>query len=72
MLALAFGLDLALRELPNRLHPTAWMGHTVSWVEKPAPSGPKSSLVAGVMIVALIAGGWTAAAFLLLWRTRRG
>ena len=63
MLVLAFGLDLALRELPNRFHPTAWMGHTVSWSEKLSPSGPKSSLVAGVIMVALIAGGWTATAF---------
>ena len=63
MLALAFGLDLALRELPNRLHPTAWMGRTVSWAEKLSPSGPRLSLAAGVMMVVLIAGGWTVAAF---------
>ena len=64
MLALAFGLDLALRELPNRFHPTAWMGRTVSWAEKLSPNGPKSSFVAGVMIVTVIAGGWTAATLL--------
>ena len=63
MLALAFGLDLALRELPNRLHPTAWIGHTVSWAEKLSPTGPKRGLVAGLMMVAFIAGGWTAAAY---------
>ena len=63
MLVLALGLDLALRELPNRLHPTAWMGRTVSWAEKLSPSGPKASLAAGVIMVILIAGGWTAAAF---------
>ena len=63
MLALAFGLDLALRELPNRLHPTAWIGHTVSWAEKLLPTGPKWGLVAGLIMVAFIAGGWTAAAY---------
>ena len=70
MLALAFGLDLALRELPNRLHPTAWMGRTVAWTEKLAPSGPKSSLAVGVMIVILIAGGWTAATLLAVYGLR--
>ena len=54
MLALAFGLDLALRELPNRLHPTAWIGHTVSWAEKLSPSGPRASWVAGLIMVTLI------------------
>jgi len=63
MLVIAFGLDLALRELPNRFHPTAWMGHTVSWAEKLSPSGPRASLAAGVIIVALVAGGWTLAAY---------
>ena len=63
MLALAFGLDLALRELPNRLHPTAWMGHTVSWAEKLSPTGPRAGIAAGVIIVVFIAGGWTAATF---------
>ena len=63
MLALAFGLDLALRELPNPVHPTAWIGRTVSWAEKMSPSGPRASLVAGLIMAVLIAGGWTAAAF---------
>ena len=62
MLALAFGLDLLLRELPNRLHPTAWIGHTVSWAEKISPSSSKAGLAAGIAMVAIIAGGWTAAA----------
>ncbi len=63
MLVLAFGLDLALRELPTRIHPTAWMGHTVSWAERLAPSSPKASLVAGLLMAAVIAGGWAAATY---------
>ncbi len=62
MLVLALVLDLAFRELPNRLHPTAWIGQTVSWAEKLSPSGPRASLAAGVIIVVIVAGGWMAAA----------
>ena len=63
MLVLALGLDLAFRELPNRFHPTAWMGRTVSWAEKFSPAGPKAGLAAGLIIVVAVTGGWTAAAF---------
>ncbi len=70
MLVLALGLDLALRELPNRFHPTAWMGRTVAWAEKLSPSGPRASLAAGVMMVVLIAGGWTVAAFFAVYGLR--
>jgi len=63
MLVLALGLDLAWRELPNRFHPTAWMGSTVSWAEKLSPAGPKASLVAGIIMVVVLVGGWTAIAY---------
>ena len=67
-LVLALVLDLALRELPNRLHPVVWMGRTVSWMERMGPS-PESRMLAlgwgAVMAVAVPAlfGGvaWVAA-----------
>ncbi len=67
-LVLALVLDLALRELPNRLHPVVWMGRIVSWMERVGPS-PESRWLAlnwgAVMAVAVPAlfGGvaWVAA-----------
>ena len=40
VLALALVLDLVCGELPNRFHPTVWMGKTISWAEKLAPKAP--------------------------------
>ncbi len=67
-LVLALVLDLALRELPNRLHPVVWMGRTVSLMERVGPS-PESGRLAlawgAVMAVAVpsLFGGvaWVAA-----------
>ena len=37
-LLIALALDLALRELPNSLHPVVWMGKLVSLLERAGPS----------------------------------
>lgn len=37
VLLLALAIDLALGEPPNRLHPVAWMGRFISWIEGYAP-----------------------------------
>ena len=67
-LVLALVLDLALRELPNRLHPVVWMGQTVSWLERvgPAPESGRLALgwgaVMAVAVPALFGGvAWVAA-----------
>ena len=64
LLLLAVSLDLAVGELPNRLHPTVWMGKTVSWSEKLAPEGQRSQLIYGAGIALLIPGFWGGLAFL--------
>ena len=66
MLALAVVLDLALGEPPTWLHPTVWIGRTVSIADRLAPKSPRAGLVAGVVVVILITGLWTAATFFLL------
>ena len=53
VLALAVLLDLAVRELPNRFHPTAWIGKTIAFVEKLAPEGQSAQLVYGFLIQAV-------------------
>jgi len=66
VLALAVLLDLAVGELPTRLHPTVWIGKTIAWAEKLAPQKPGGQLVFGVLIVLLIPGLWAAAAYFAL------
>ncbi len=64
LLLLAVLLDLAVGELPNRLHPTVWIGKTVSWSEKLALGGQKSQLVYGAGIALLIPVFWGGLAYL--------
>jgi adenosylcobinamide-phosphate synthase len=64
VLALAVLLDLAVGELPNRFHPTAWMGKTVSLAERLAPKNARGQLVFGVLMAMLVPGLWAAAAYL--------
>jgi len=64
LLLLAVLLDLAVGELPDRLHPTVWMGKTVSWTEKLAPKGRRSQLVYGAGIALLIPVFWGGLAYL--------
>ena len=65
-LILALLLDLAVGEPPNRLHPTVWIGKTVTWAERIAP-GPGSAsaaqLAAGVAMALLVPAAWGAAAW---------
>ena len=64
ILLLAVLLDLVARELPARLHPTVWMGKTISWVERAAPRSKAGGLTVGVLMALLIPGFWAAAAWL--------
>ena len=63
VLALAVALDLTLGELPTRLHPTVWMGHTVAFLQKPLPKKGLSGVMAGGVMAALVVGLWATAAF---------
>jgi adenosylcobinamide-phosphate synthase len=54
-LLLALAMDLALRELPSRLHPVVWMGKVISGMERLGPS-PDSKWLA------LAWGSWVALA----------
>ena len=66
VLLLALLLDLALGEPPNRLHPTVWMGKTVSIAERVAPgpqSLPAAQLAFGAAMALSIPLAWGAAAW---------
>lgn len=63
VLGLALALDLALGEPPNRLHPTVWIGRTISWAERAAPKSPGAQLVYGGAIALLIPAAWGGASW---------
>ena len=67
-LLLALALDLALRELPNTVHPVVWMGKLVSLLERVGPSveSKAAALAWGgfmALFLPVLAGGlaWLAA-----------
>ena len=65
VLVLAVLIDLVVGELPNRFHPTAWIGKTISWSEKLAPSGHTSELLYGGVVALLVPAVWATAAYFL-------
>ena len=52
--ALAFGLDRLVGELPNRLHPVAWFGSLVGAADREWASSERGQRLAGVAIAALL------------------
>ena len=55
-LMIALALDLTLRELPNSVHPVAWMGKLTMWLEVigPAKGGRVAMFLWGVCIAILV------------------
>ncbi len=62
-LIVAVVLEMVGREPPKWLHPTVWIGRTVTIAEANAPTSRNSGFVFGVMILLLITGFWGAAAY---------
>ena len=65
VLAVAVLLDLTLGEFPNRIHPTVWIGRTVSWGEQLAPRSNGGALLVGALLALLLPGLWAGAAYLV-------
>ena len=63
ILGLAVVLDLAVGELPVRLHPTVWIGRTVAFAERLAPRNGWAGVLAGGLLAIVVAGLWVAAAY---------
>ena len=63
VLVLALVLDLVCGELPNRFHPTVWMGKTIGWAEKAAPKSHGGQLVYGGAVALFIPALWGLAAY---------
>ena len=63
VILLAVLLDLVGRELPARLHPTVWMGHTIRLVERSAPRTRVGGLTVGALMALVIPTAWALAAW---------
>ena len=63
VILLAVLLDLVGRELPARLHPTVWMGHTIRLVEKSAPRTRVGGFTVGALMALVIPTAWALAAW---------
>ena len=66
VLILAAVLDRLLPELPNRIHPVAWMGRVTHRLTRIAPGRPGPALLFGALIVLAVVGGSTVAAWLAM------
>ena len=68
ILILAVLLDICIREVPEKLHPTVWMGKSISWLARYMPLGRTGGLACGAAIAAVIPAFWA----MLAWLAERG
>ena len=62
VLLVAVVLGMVGREPPKWLHPTVWIGRTVTIAEANAPMSRNGGFIIGVMILVLVTGFWGGAA----------
>ena len=63
VLIVAVVLEMVGREPPKWLHPTVWIGRTVTIAEANAPTSRNGGFIIGVMILLLVTGFWCGAAY---------
>ena len=63
VLIVAVVLEMVGREPPKWLHPTVWIGRTVTIAEANAPTSRNGGFIIGVMILLLVTGFWGGAAY---------
>jgi len=70
-LLLALALDIAWGEPPNAIHPVAWMGRVITWLEAIAPRrGAAPQFVAGIGMALLVPLGFASLGYLFLRELR--
>jgi len=68
VLALAIALDLALGEPPNALHPVAWMGRVVAFLEKFSKGhSPSAQFIYGMLMTLLTTALFATPAYFILF-----
>ncbi len=68
VLILAVLLDLCVREVPEKLHPTVWMGKSISRLTQHMPLGRTGGSACGIAIALVIPAFWAT----LAWLAERG
>ena len=63
VLMVAVVLEMVGREPPKWLHPTVWIGRTVTIAVANAPTSRNGGFITGVMILLLVTGFWGGAAY---------
>ena len=63
VLIVAVVLEMVGREPPKWLHPTVWIGRTVTIAVANAPTSRNGGFITGVMILLLVTGFWGGAAY---------
>jgi len=58
ILVVAVGIDLIIGEYPGRVHPTVWIGKTVSFAVKLSPNSRIFDLLYGTLIAICIPAAW--------------
>jgi adenosylcobinamide-phosphate synthase len=69
---LAFFIDVVFGEIPDRAHPTVWMGKVVSYLKpKLRNANPKIEKLNGILLCASLMALFAVPTFLLLWAVRQ-
>ena len=65
ILAIAVVVDLLFGDPPNKIHPTAWIGITISWLDKISPQSNRDRFMYGLVIVVLIPALWSGLSYII-------
>ena len=66
--ALAFLIDVVFGEIPDRAHPTVWMGQVIAWLKpKIRNANPKVEKVNGVLLCLGVIALFAVPVFFILW-----
>ncbi|MCW4010387.1 MAG: cobalamin biosynthesis protein [Candidatus Bathyarchaeota archaeon] len=69
---LALAIDLAFGEIPDRAHPTVWMGYVIAFLKGKLKSGnPRVDKVSGVFLCVGSVAVFAVPAFAILWLLRQ-
>jgi adenosylcobinamide-phosphate synthase len=71
IMLLAVGLDMAVGELPTRIHPVVWMGRLIDALRGLQAGSPRRQLCAGVVVLAAVSCTSAVAGFVVNRALRR-
>ncbi|XES77672.1 MAG: cobalamin biosynthesis protein [Candidatus Bathyarchaeia archaeon] len=68
---LAFTIDIVFGEIPDRAHPTVWMGKVIDYLKpRLKSSNPKTEKANGVLLCVSVMALFAGASFAILWALR--